>query len=454
MRAKVAAAVAAMCLAIGTAPAAAGRWSFTIPGGLHIESDDGDRLRVRIDEDGRTLKVDSRGHFELNDEETDVVRLDAGGTMKIEDRKHGRTTHRLELRGQSDGSIERTYQRGDVREFDAEAKEWFAGVLALLMRNTTFDAEGHIERVLRRAGVEGALDEIEHMDGDHTQRKCYALLLEKAPDDADLGRRIAASAGSEIGSDHELSELTLQLAELEPRDEALLAACVELTRHIGSDYERRRALIAIMVQGDAGPELLVAVARSAEEIGSDHERAEVLIALADTRSFEPQVADAFFDAVAGIGSDHETKRVLVSTLARHGAKPHVAAGTARCAERIGSDHERAEVLGALVETTPPGGTLAPGFFDAVNGIGSDHEHGRVLLATLRQGSLTPDTLRDLLASTEMIGSDAKKAEVLSEVVRTQTLDDETRRAVEQVANDIGSDSQRERVLELLRERES
>ena len=227
MRTKMAAAVAAMCLA--AAPASADRWSIGFPGGVQIETDDGDRLRLRISEDGRTLKIDSYGHFELNEEETDVIRLDSGGKMRIEDRRRGMTTHRLELRGLPDGSIERDYERGDVREFDAQGREWLAGVLTTVLRNTSFDAEGHIERVLRRSGTDGALREIEHIDSDHTKRECYVLLLEKAPPDPALAPRIAESAGREFGSDHQLTELILLLMESQPDDPVLSAACVKLT---------------------------------------------------------------------------------------------------------------------------------------------------------------------------------------------------------------------------------
>lgn len=449
----VSTAVGALSLALGSAPAAADHWSFTIPGGLHVESDSGDRLVLRINEDGRKLKVDSHGHFELNDDETDVVELEAGGSMRVEERRHGFTKYKLELRGLPDGSIERTYRHGDVREFDAEGREWFASALALMLRNTSFDAENHMERVLRRSGVDGALDEIEHMDSDHAKRKCYALLLEKAPDDPELPRRIAASAGREIDSGHELAKLAAHLVETHFEDEELLDTCIAFTPHIGSDHERRRVLMAIAKQRELSPALVEAIAKSAEDMGSDHERAEVLIALADTQTLHPSASDAFFTAVDGIGSDHETRRVLVSTLARHGAQPHIAAGAARCAAGIGSDHECAEVLRTIVGTAALGPMLSPEFFTAARGLGSDQERGNVMLAVLRQGSLEPEVLRDLLSCTEKIGSDHRKAEVLSEVVDTQTLDADLRRQFEDVARGIGSDRSREHVLELLHERE-
>lgn len=433
-------------------PAAAGRVHIDWPGSIHIQSEDGDRLKLRLSEDGRTLKVEARGKFELNDEESDIERVEPGGYLRIEERRHGFTRRRYEARGAAGGRVERTYRTGGrTSELDAEGRAWLADVLGIVVRNTTFAAESHVRRLLAQGGVEAVLLDIEKMESDHAQGVYFRALLEQVFADAEVARRIARAAALEIGSDHTLAELVLDLAEEFPKRDDVLAACAEATRELGSDHERRRALQGILVRGQAGPAVLPAVLESALGIGSDHELAEVLCAFTDLHPLDAALADPYLAAVDRIGSDYERRRTLVSLLAREPTDPAVLASVARGADGIGSSHERAEVLIALAGLRPLGDDIAPAFFQAADGIGSDHEHARVLKAVVREGEVAPDVLEALVASARKIGSDHERAQVLLEVARELELDETTRAALVDAARDIGSTSERDRVLDALHE---
>ena len=443
-RSAAAVAVALAAVLAVSSPAHADRFQIGFPSSIHIEDSDDGRLKLRITENGRTIKAEARGSYTLNDDETDFESVSPGSYFRIEERRHGRNSHRYEVRGLPDGGMQRTYERGDARELDAEGRAWLADVLLVIVRNTSFALEGHIEKVLARDGLDAALADIATTEGDHAQHKAYRLVLDRVGSEPGSAQRIAEAAAGSIGSDHELSELLREIMDQDTSD-AVLAACAEASLKIGSDHERGQVLRAILDRRTLAPATLDAVVRSAAEIGSDHERAEVLIAMGESQALASPVADTYFDAVAGIGSDHEKGRTLTSVFSRAPNDPTIAAGTVRVSRRIGSDHERAKVLSEVAAQGAVDAALAPDFFEATGGIGSDHEHANVLIALLQLRSLEPEILRPLFEDAERIGSDARKADVLEEAVRSQQLDGDVRPDFLRAVDTIGSDAARRRV---------
>lgn len=451
---RIGAAMASAALVVAVlhpAPAAAGRIQIGFPTKIHIEDEDGRRLQLRINEDGRTIKLQARGHFELNDDETEVESIESDGTFRLEDRRWGRTSHRYEIRGLPGGGIERTYWRGgDVRELDAEGREWLADALAVVVLNTDFGLEHHLERVLERDGMDDAISTVESIDGDHSQRKGYRFILEHVGSDPTVSVRIVESAAQHIGSDHELAELLIGATDRR-QDDALLHACAAATGEIGSDHERSRVLRWLVDHGPVSPETAAAIVASAADIGSDHQRAEAMIAIADSRALDAGLAPAYFEVVGDIGSDHEKGRTLIGVLAREPRDLAILEGIVHAASRIGSDHQRSEVL---IEMARQGAVLAPVaplWVESTGEIGSDHEHGRVLIALVQSGALEPPVLELVLADAATIGSDARKADVLEAVLDNQRLDETLRDAFQRAADTLGSDAQHRRVLRKLDE---
>jgi AcrR family transcriptional regulator len=439
-------------LSFTTAPAGASGIQIGFPTSLKIEEDDGEGLKMRLTEDGRTLKVDAKGTFELNEDETDFTAISPGGHFKVETRRRGRTEHQFEARGLSNGGLERIYRRkGKVMPLDAEGRVWLEQSLAEIVRNTSFAAKGHVARVYARSGAQGVLDEFEEVNGDHSKRIYMQYLMAQPGLDAATLERVARAAGEGIGSDYELTELIIHVVEHHATDENVKLACARATKDIGSDHERRRALFAIVRDGTASPEVAQAVVESAGNIGSDHERTETLVAFADTQPLEGAIVDPFFRAVSELGSDHERQRTLVSVVARH-QTPAVRQAAVESTRGMGSDYQRATALMAVADTGPIDSGLAPAYFEATREMGSDHEQGRVLLNALKRGPLPNESLRALIGCAGDIGSDSQQADVLIEVVRSHALDGDLLRLVQDTARDLGSDYQQRRVSDAIADR--
>ena len=77
----------------------------------------------------RRLQVASTGQIEFTDDEQDIQHISPGGHFVIQEKK-GLTTRRLEIEPGPDGKLSRSYSyRGELLQFDDDARAWFGGLL-------------------------------------------------------------------------------------------------------------------------------------------------------------------------------------------------------------------------------------------------------------------------------------------------------------------------------------
>jgi hypothetical protein len=336
-------------------------------------------LRIRLSADGRTIKARAKGEFDFTDDESDFLSISPGGWFWIEDRRSGHTQHRIEVRAAAGGAVERKYERnGDAHAFDDEGRAWLADVLHEIFANTNFATESHIRRVVKRSGVDAAVEEIARIDSDHSKCRAYRYLLDVSATDPAVAPRIASEARTRVESDHELAELLIDLVDAKPADATVLAACVEASQGIESDHEQGRALRSVIDPGKPSHEVLSALFVSAKGIESDHERAELLIDAAAAHQVEPATAGTFFEAAQGIESDHEMGRVLSAVLETRDLDPGVLQPLLVSTRGIESAHEKAEVLLDVLDRQKVEGAVRDEFVEAAQSIDSDHERGRVM----------------------------------------------------------------------------
>ncbi len=370
------------CGAILTAaasPSHSETFQISWPGGIFIDEHDG-HIRARLTEDGRTIKFEAEGDFELATDESDLVRLAPGATFRVEERRHGSTQRKLVARGLDAGAIERQFEfQGTRREMTAEDHAWLQDVMGVLLSNTTFAVKSHVARLLAQGGTPGALEAIAKMPSEHVQGDHYRELVSQRSD-PETACLVARSAAASISGSHELGEVLRAVVDRADRDRSVALACAEASEKISGDYERRRTLRAVVDGSDPDPAVSMAVTRSVSGIGSDHDRAEVLIALAQHGPLSAIAAPSFFEAASGIGSDHELARVLREVTSSPGLPEEVLLGVLESAKGISSDHEQANLLVDLADNQHLEGAVRDAYLDAAQEIGSSRERARVLEA--------------------------------------------------------------------------
>lgn len=369
----VAAALALPSLSVQPAQAGESRSRHTA---IHIESNGRQSVDAVVAYDDYRLEVEMDGKVQFAADESDVVALDDGAALDIEEERDG-VVRRVLFEG-GDGSVQRSYEvDGDERPWNDAARAFAAQVLPEMFRATGIDAERRAARLLERGGPDALLEEIALLHGDHV-RGLYLAALFAAPglDAAQMDRALALAG--EIGSDFELRRTLSAALESPALDATRQQQLLELAAGIESDFELAELLIA------ANPRIATETAAEAwaaglDELGSDFERRRVLEALL-TRKQDPRTLAIVLDSVAGIGSDFEARVVLVEAAPALGDEPALQTAWLAAADGIGSDFERRVALQALLEHARPDSATSLAVLDAIAGIGSDFEALQVLLS--------------------------------------------------------------------------
>jgi hypothetical protein len=351
------------------------------PGGTLVIADDKDcTLKMRVRSGGSTWKIQADGCFEVTEDENDILEMPAGGWFRAEERRWGRVRHSIEVkRARGTDALTRVYKRdGKEAPFDDQARIWMADALGTVFKHTDFGRDRHIERVLERDGVAGALDEIASIDSDYQTRKAYLRLLELRPGDADLLAPIAQGASGRVDSSYELAELLVALAEHASASSKSLRVTAEAAATIDSDYERRKALSAVVRASARDADVMAAVLQSAYDMDSDHERCELLRLVSETWTLDADLGRDYFESVGRMSSDYEQARALRAVIERGSLDSQLVQDLAVAVTGIDSDYHKAEVLEDLARRQPLDGAARAACVRAARTIDSDYHRRRVL----------------------------------------------------------------------------
>jgi hypothetical protein len=416
-------------------------------------SDNGSkRWRVQWSEGDCSYQIDARGDIKFNRDVTDIESISSGGSFTIE-QEIGDDTRKLVVRPGSNGSLERTYSvNGDRREYDADARAWFAEALLAVERQTAFAADQRVPAILERSGVDGVLQEISLLAGDYARRRYYTKLLSLRKLDRAQVRRVVEQAGNSISSDYELAELLVAVAKLDGFADDSHTAFVSATGTIQSDYERRRALNALLNQDRLAPTTVQALLESASTIGSDYELAELLIDVSKRYAMNEQTRPVYIKAVSSIKSDYEHRRVLGTIVASGGLTPDMNRALLEDAARIGSDYELAEYLIQMGTKGALDASTRDAYFSAADKIKSDYEHRRALTPLLSRDVITKDLAKAILGSATRIDSDYECASLLVDLAKAIPIDDDLRPAFERAADTIQGEYEYGRAMSAVRRR--
>jgi beta-lactamase regulating signal transducer with metallopeptidase domain len=349
-----------------------------------------DSVISRMDINGRThfshkttspgyeLVLDVYNTVELNDAETDVVRLGKGARLELVEERLG-VKREIKIYGK-DGIIQRRYKvDGDERPLDADGRAWLATTLPKLMRETGVNAEARSARILAKGGVPALLDEIAVIESDSARATYLGLLFANGKlDDPQMQR--ALSLAQDISSDYELRRALQQGLSQQALSPPRQAQLLGLATQIGSDFERAELLISMAERVPADAALLPAWRDAVDDISSDFERRRVLEAVLASGRGSSAAALLVLELAQDISSDFELRQVLEKAARATRGDAAVLAAFVQSSLKISSDFERREALVALIKAGPVDAAVANAALDALSGISSDFETLQVLEA--------------------------------------------------------------------------
>jgi len=403
---------------------------------------------IRIVVDGCELFVKSRGRVEFSDDDRTVSRVESDGYFEIEERRD-RERRRVEFDSRAGGLDRRWYVNGSEQAWSSDAGEWLHGALLAMFRRTSFEARARAERIHRRAGKQGLLDEIAYLHSSSALGSYFTVLFERERVGPEEARRLAELAGERIRSSSVLGSVLVAIVQNAGVDEPTRAAIVRSAGRISSSSERARVLVAAVETAPLSPALADAVLETAAGISSSSEKARVLIAVNAQVPSGRTVPASYVSTASGIGSSSELARVLVDLLQRRDVSPEQVATVLEIVPHIASSSEKGRVLRVTVERHPLDERTRSPFFRALSGISSSSERENVL-RTVTESHPDQESIGLVIDAATEISSSSSRANVLVGVARAGLLTtDSLRAAYRDAAQGISSRSERERALRAL-----
>ncbi len=313
---------------------------------IHI-SDDGD-IRVSVHRSDYSLLMTCDGEATFAADESDLQTLAPGSTFELTE-KLGGVERSYRVKAAADGQLVRTFKRdGDEMPMDNEARQWLGGAAPRMFRESGWNAEARVARLLARGGPELVLAEVDLAAGDHAKSTYLGMLLGSVQLDAAQWERALASA-AKLGSDHELRtalELALKTQEL---DNARVAQLLTTALLLESDFELR-SLLERMASRGSDPAVATAYLAAVRQLGSDFECRSALVALLDESKLDNAGLEGALEITSGLDSDFEKGSVLELLAKSVAADPELHRRYREVARSM-SDHERGQALRALDDAT-------------------------------------------------------------------------------------------------------
>ncbi len=350
------------------------------------------------------LQIRINGDMIVNQQESDIKQID--GNASITERRDGQT-RRMEFANEFSSNSEHQVQRrywlnGQEHAIDADARQWLARVLPVMLRESGIDAAKRVARLHKQGGAERVLAEIEQIS-DSSSRSLYISLL--------------AGAGE------------LNAAQLD--------RLIRASSKIDSDFELRNALQALVEQQKPGSAAQVALLNlCADNIDSDFERRSLLQAISTRLLPDEAVTHAWQRAVEKMDSDFEARNAITSLAERPDLNPAQINAALRASGRLDSDFEHRLALEALARHSTDA-TLAGSFLKSAEKIESDFEHRIALVSLLKEGKLDSVAYGQLLHNLLGMESDFEVCNVLKEVAKSLPKDQALISQFRHVASNLG-----------------
>lgn len=304
----------------------------------------GDHSVLKIRGDGVSLRLESDGEVTFSDDEREILALEPGGSFELIEQRDG-VERELTVR-RAGGGLEFQYRvDGADQTWDASGREWLATALQRAFRESGFDAENRLDRLIQRGGAALVLEEIALLQSEWVRANYLKHLFARETLDATQAERALALAGE-----------------------------------LGSDYELRHVLAAALDAPTTGVSRPTPILRVARELESDYELGQLLRQAAPLVTADAADTDAWLTAAGQLDSDYELARALEHLLEESGTSDAlVAKACAQAAKQLDSDYELGQVLNAAVERTRQH-EVAVAYLEACAAFDSDYELGGALRA--------------------------------------------------------------------------
>jgi hypothetical protein len=397
-----------------------------------------------------STELEYRGKILFNDDETDVAYISPGGFLKFSKKSFG-TRRTIELEGESNGNILRSYKEGSKKiAFEPEGRKWMASVLPEIIRTTGIGAEERVKKFYSKGGLDAVLNEIDQLKSDYVQSIYYTATLQlDGLSNADV-QRILQHAGDELSSSYEQSKLLRNNSDKFSDSEANMNAALKYVEGISSSYEQSKIYIHFLTKEDLSEANKSMIIKGVREISSTYEQSKVLVAilkddLSDT-NIELVIAE-----IPNISSSYEQSKVL-SYLVKNQEIDEIDFDVLlKAISSISSSYEQSKVLRYLVTEHELNTEQVITIAKASSYISSDYEQSKFIQNLINKQDLNEESIEVVLSATDNISSSYERTKVLTMIANSDNFSQQNFDSFLKYASEISSSYDQSKVLRILTE---
>ncbi len=337
--------------------------------------------------------VESRGKFELSDDDKDIKSMSPDGYLEITKTVFGNRRSIVITPGNS--GLKYEYYEGRTQvPFEPEGRKWLSEILPELVQSTTIGAESRVNRFYKQGGTKRVLDEMSNMDSDHVKAHYANLLVGLNVPEKDYATVISKFTDM-TESDHYRTEFLKKNMSRFLQNKEATEAVFMATQKMESDHYRTEVIKEALRSGPASLENVKVILQAMERMESDHYKTEVLNSLLRQNNLNDAVISEMINATKSIDSDHYRSQVLKRALGKDGLSSASYQRVLESVKDIESDHYKTEVLTDLLRNQMNAEAQAS-LINVVTSIESDHYVTTVANEMLKRQNLTDDVFQKLL----------------------------------------------------------
>jgi hypothetical protein len=363
------------------------------------------------------LDVRLQGTIAFADDLTDVTSLSDGGSLTIRDWSSV-IPRTIEIRSSGGTTTHSYYVGGLSRPWDDDARRRLAAQLPLLVRRSGLGAESRVRSIFAKKGMDGVLDEIGLLGGDHARRLYFVALIDIGRLDSSTALPVFWQISQRMTSDYDRAQVLMHIAKQVKLDQRASQAYVQAMTSMKSDYERRRALTALFASAGAAAQS-DAVVSSLDAMKSSYDKRMVLSDVISRGSLTADMKRGVLTAAAGVKSDYDRGQILLAYVREYGVEPAVREPFFAAVGTMTSDYERRRVLSQVAEKGAVAGDVQASVFDVVQTMRSDYDRAEVLLAFLGAKAVDASSRQAFVNAAERIRSSYDQNRVLAALVKSE-----------------------------------
>ena len=435
------------------------------------------------------IEVKYMGEITVSDDDTKIKSISPGGYLRFSKKTFG-NKRTINIDSDNNGKLKYEYYEGRKEiSFEPEGRRWLEDILLEVIRASGIDAEGRVERIYAKSGINGVISEIKEMKYGNIINKYFSSLLKNNDlneketklvcekitilipsntDRATLYRKYADvfmktndltctyfNCVSSLCSNTERASIFRNIEkEIDFSDDNVIDAYFNSINKLTSSIEAGSTLRHLVKNQQINDKAMVAMLRCIRRISSNTEVGSTMRNLENVNFSNPDILSTYFEVVNTITSNTEAGSILKKLIREQELDNQTMVELLRTVKKLTSNTEIGSILRKIKNIDFENDEVRIAYFAVINTMTSNTEEGSVLRYTLNSFELNKAAFLDFYYTTKRLTSNTELGLVIRESINMLPYDDDILAAFFLAVNSILSNTEHGRVLRMLLDKEN